>query len=266
MHYSKEKSSCSIFRVITANFLGVRNFRIFTVLQFEQVPKSSRTSELSTDNFNREESTEATQDQKKYSERTFLSDKHSNIQSPQITSTKDLQRNSDSENEENQEIDTSADVSKTDTYGKGSSKTSHAKDKKSLDTSQDSVTSKSVKSGKDKNVSALAETLPAVNDDEKDDSDDDNKDGKGSDDDDVNKDGKGSDDKNDEKNVDDSDEEDKSEEDKSEEEKKEKESDSSSEEEEVKPKKTVKKKKRTTRSRSVNNVYNWVVGLGDGAG
>ena len=26
MHYSKEKSSCSIFRVITANFLGVRNF------------------------------------------------------------------------------------------------------------------------------------------------------------------------------------------------------------------------------------------------
>ena len=260
MHYSKEKSSCSIFRVITANFLGVRNFRIFTVLQFEQVPKSSRTSELSTDNFNREESTEATQDQKKYSERTFLSDKHSNIQSPQITSTKDLQRNSDSENEENQEIDTSADVSKTDTYGKGSSKTSHAKDKKSLDTSQDSVTSKSVKSGKDKNVSALAETLPAVNDDdndEKDDSDDDNKDGKGSDDDDFNKDGKGSDDennKNDEKNVDDSDEEDKSEADKSEEEKKEKESDSSSEEEEIKPKKTVKKKKRTTRSMSVNNV------------
>ena len=109
-------------------------------------------------------------------------------------------------------------------------------DKKSLDTSQDSVTSKSVKSGKDKNISALAETLPAVNDDdndEKDDSDDDNKDGNGSDDDDVNKDGKGSDDendKNDEKNVVDSDEEDKSEE-----EKKEKESNSSSEEEEIKP-------------------------------
>ena len=31
MHYSEEKSSCSTFRVITANFLGVRNFRIFTV-------------------------------------------------------------------------------------------------------------------------------------------------------------------------------------------------------------------------------------------
>ena len=31
MHYSKEKSSCSTFRVITANVLGVRNFRVFTV-------------------------------------------------------------------------------------------------------------------------------------------------------------------------------------------------------------------------------------------
>ena len=32
MHYSKETPSCSTFRVITTNFLGVRIFRKFTVL------------------------------------------------------------------------------------------------------------------------------------------------------------------------------------------------------------------------------------------
>ena len=51
MHYSKEKSSCSTFRVITAHFWGVRNFRIFTVhvgtctfhqLPFQQILKLNR--------------------------------------------------------------------------------------------------------------------------------------------------------------------------------------------------------------------------------
>ena len=32
MHYSKENSSCSAFRMITPNFWGVRNFRICTVM------------------------------------------------------------------------------------------------------------------------------------------------------------------------------------------------------------------------------------------
>ena len=41
MHYSEEKSSCSTFGVITANVLGVRNFRIFTVLLFMLVNQRS---------------------------------------------------------------------------------------------------------------------------------------------------------------------------------------------------------------------------------
>lgn len=133
---------------------------------FEQIPKSSRTAESSLDNFNREEPTEAILEQKKFSDRSLLSDKNSNIQSPQITSTKDLQRGLDSENEENEDIE-SAVITKVDTT-KGSSKTSTSKDKgkKSLEVSQESVSSKSVK---EKVSSALAETLPAVELDDDDD-------------------------------------------------------------------------------------------------
>lgn len=135
---------------------------------FEQVPKSSRTAELSSDNFNREESTEAFHEQKKYSERSFLSDKNSNIQSPHITSTKDLQKDPDSENEENEDIKSTV-ITKTDTLPKGSSKTSTTKDKKSLDISQESVT----KSVKENVTSALAETIPAIELDNDSDNDDD---------------------------------------------------------------------------------------------
>ena len=41
MHYSKVKPSCSTFRMITANFYGVRNFRNFTVLPVQKDNDSS---------------------------------------------------------------------------------------------------------------------------------------------------------------------------------------------------------------------------------
>ena len=41
MHYSKETPSCSTFRVITTNFLGVRIFRKFTVSQFIRLVRAS---------------------------------------------------------------------------------------------------------------------------------------------------------------------------------------------------------------------------------
>lgn len=149
---------------------------------FERIPKPGHTAELSSDNFNREESTDALHEQRKYSERTFLSDKNSNIQSPQITSTKDLQKDPESENEENENDKDikSAVITKTDTTPKGSSKTSTTKDKKSLDISQEKVT----KSVKQKTSSALAETLPAVEQDiDSHDSDNDDIKGKDSNDD-----------------------------------------------------------------------------------
>ena len=51
VHYSSVKPSCSNFRVITANFLGVRIFRIFTVTELEGMFHTSKKQNYKVDTY-----------------------------------------------------------------------------------------------------------------------------------------------------------------------------------------------------------------------